>query len=144
MALVHEQLYQTDDASLIQFDSYLRKLIDSISRTVRSEEISMDVFGEPVTLSVDKAIPCGIIVNELVSNACEHAFSGSVSGSVHVGITTSGGQHVLEVSDSGSGLPEDAPRSLGMTLVHTLTEQIGGTLDVSVGDGTTFRVKFPA
>jgi len=144
MALVHEQLYQTDDASLIQFDSYLRKLIGSISRTVRNGEISMDVFGEPVTLSVDKAIPCGIIVNELVNNACEHAFRESISGSVHVGITTSGGQHVLEVSDSGSGLPEDAPRSLGMTLVHTLTEQIGGTLDVSVGDGTTFRVKFPA
>lgn len=142
MALVHEQLYQTDDLFLIPFDLYLQDLIGHILGSVRPEDITLEVSSEPVLLNIDLAVPCGMIVNELVNNAFEHAFKGGETGSICVSMRTDGTVHVLEVADSGRGLTDNPRQSLGMTLVRMLVEQIGGTLDITVHKGTAFRVTF--
>ncbi len=144
IALIHEQLYKTDDLRQIPFDRYLEELTGHIRAAVQREDISVEVEAESIALDVDVAIPCGMIVNELVSNAFKHAFDGADSGSIRVSMATREGVHVLEVTDSGSGMPDRPRQSLGMTLVHTLVEQINGTIDVVAGDGTTVRVRFPA
>ncbi|TVR67002.1 MAG: sensor histidine kinase, partial [Spirochaetaceae bacterium] len=143
MALVHEQLYQTEDLSVIPFDLYLQDLVGHIRGSIRREDITLEVSGEPVLLNIDRAIPCGMIVNELVNNAYEHAFNANRSGTIRVSMTTDQNVHVLEVADSGSGISDNPRQSLGMTLVRMLVEQIGGTFDIVDGRGTTFRVEFP-
>jgi two-component sensor histidine kinase len=144
IALVHEQLYRTNDLHRVPFDLYLQELTGHIHASMEPGDITVEVVAEPIELDVDRAIPCGMIVNELVSNAFKHAFGDVRSGSIRVTAATHDGVHVVEVTDSGSGMPEDPHQSLGMTLVSTLTDQIGGTVEVVVAGGTTVRIRFPA
>jgi two-component sensor histidine kinase len=144
IALVHEQLYKTNDLHRVPFDLYLQELTGHIRASMDADAIALEVVAESIALDVDVAIPCGMIVNELVSNAYKHAFAEADSGLVRVSVGTEENLCVLEVADSGIGMPDDARQSLGMTLVHMLVEQIGGTVEVVVGNGTTLRVRVPA
>ena len=88
-------------------------------------------------------MPCGLIVNELVTNALQHAFASSDAGTIRVRMLQRGSTYTLEVADSGGGMPHEARKSLGMTLVEMLAEQIGGELEVGTDGGTCITVTFP-
>jgi two-component sensor histidine kinase len=120
-----ERPYEANDLHRVPFDLYLQELMDHIRASMEADAIAIEVVAESIALDVDVAIPCGMIVNELVSNAFKHAFAETDSGSVSV------------------CLPDDAQHSLGMTLVHMLAKQIGGTVEVAVKNGTTVRVRLP-
>jgi two-component sensor histidine kinase len=101
-----------------------------------------------IPLSPDTAFPCGLIINELVSNSLKHAFSEGRSGTVRIGLREENGACVMSVADDGMGLPAGidatAGGSLGLRLVRNLAGQLGGTLEVASGPGTRFTVRFPA
>ncbi len=148
MALIHEKLYQTDDFSHVDFQQYLKSLLSSLFRSYRLPMVRCVEQIEDIRLNIDAAIPCGLIVNELVTNALKHAFPDGQKGEVRVSFFRSGeGQLVLEVSDDGVGMASSTQKEkkdqLGLELVSILTNQIGGKLSVQHGQGTTFQITFP-
>jgi PAS domain S-box-containing protein len=150
IALIHEKLYQSKDYSRVPFSEYARGLASNVFSAlgVSNNTIALEFGIDDLSLSVDKAIPCGLILNELITNALKHAFPDSRRGKVRVELRReSSGQAVLCVSDDGVGMPEQlVPResnSLGMSLVHTLVEQLDGEIDIRKHPGTRMRVSFP-
>jgi two-component sensor histidine kinase len=143
MALVHEQLYETEDLSLIPFDRYLEELVGHITASSIRAGIDLRVECEPIALEIERAVPCGLIVNELVTNSLQHAFVGTDGGGIRVRMLQRGRTYTLEVADSGGGMPQEAQKSLGMTLVEMLADQIGGEIEVGAGKGTRISVTFP-
>ena len=143
MALVHEQLHQADDLSLIPFREYLQELVGNLSDASVADSIRVYVESDDIYLEIHRAVPCGLIVNELVTNAIEHAFPRNSGGTVTISFRDHGETYRLEVSDDGAGMSEGADRSLGLTLVESLTQQVSGTLSVSNHAGTTFTLDLP-
>jgi len=148
IALIHETLYQSKDYARIPFSDYARTLAVSILRAAAPSGVALALDIEALALPVDTAIPCGLILNELVTNALKHAFPGGRGGSVHVSLRrTSAGEASLSVADDGVGLAADfaerPTRSLGLQLVSALVGQIDGRLEVSRVGGTRFCVSFP-
>ncbi|MDZ7412966.1 MAG: PAS domain S-box protein [candidate division KSB1 bacterium] len=150
MALIHEQLYRSDDLSRIDFGTYVRTLTSQVARSYESNaSISLRVEVEGIALGVDTGIPCGLIINELVSNAFKHAFRGRERGTICVRMWRSATDIVLSVSDDGIGFPKEIDfrntESLGLQLVTTLTDQLEGSIELkSEGQGTEFVITFPA
>jgi PAS domain S-box-containing protein len=149
MALVHEKLYQSQDLTRIDFAEYLRSLASYLFRSyeLTPRLVSLVVAADDVFLGIDTAIPCGLLVSELISNALKHAFPDGRGGEVLVAIRSGRDGHLtLTVSDDGVGFPEDLDlgntRSLGLQLVNTLVSQIDGTIELDGDGGTTFRVTF--
>lgn len=150
MALVHEILYQSKDLSRVDFAEYLQKLASELSRAwgVDAHAIALALDVEPVPIPVDVAVNCGLIVNELVSNAFKHAFPDGHRGEVRVDLRESPrGTLRIEVSDTGVGLPAGldvrATKSLGMQLVVRLTDQLRGELTVERAPRTRFALAIP-
>ena len=148
IALIHEKLYQSKDYSRVPFSEYARGLAANVFSALGISkdlvELSMDI--EELSLTVDKAIPCGLVLNELITNSLKHAFPGGRRGRVTVGLRREEGGHaLLIVRDDGAGMPADVDHSnsLGMTLVVMLVEQLGGTIDIRSTGGTEMRVRFP-
>lgn len=150
MALIHESLYQTDDLSHIDFAEYLRKLVNHISRSyqMQTEAIKMKVNVGDIALGVDTAVPCGLIINELITNSLKYAFPAGTAGEILIDLSASDGGYKLTLSDNGIGLPKELDienaKTLGLKLVRTLTEQLRGQLSHSNGCGTKFEITFPA
>jgi two-component sensor histidine kinase len=150
IARVHELLYRADDASRIPLADYVANLvagIDDIAALAPRVRIQTDV--EDVLVSVESGGPCGLILNELLTNALKHGFVGGRTGTIRVNVRRAPPRElVLEVSDDGVGLPDefDASRSasLGLTITRRLASQLKGELQVDAGERTTFRVTFPA
>ncbi|UCG38514.1 MAG: PAS domain-containing protein [bacterium] len=149
MALIHEELYQARDLARVDFGAYIQNLTQNLfaSYGIDPQRIHLTLDTEDLDVVVDTAIPAGLILNELISNALKHAFPGERGGSVRVGFHSVGeNNYVLEVADDGIGLPEDMDlwntKSLGMQLVTVIIEQLGGDLDVSREGGTSFRIRF--
>jgi PAS domain S-box-containing protein len=149
MALVHEQLYRSVNFGDIDFDYYLRALITSIARGFRrnGKPISITRDAEGIQLNINEAIPCGLLINELVTNAFKHAFPCDRGGLIHVSMTTLPGRRIqLSVADDGVGLPETidpgTAETLGLKLVQMLSAQLGGAVEVVRSSGTMFRVVF--
>jgi len=149
MALVHEKLYQSADLSRIDFADYLRELTENIVGSFQSaaQKVSFSLEADNLFLGIDTAVPCGLIVNELISNAFKHAFRDGSAGHVRLALKRTGPMELcLEVADSGRGIPTGLDlrqtKSLGMQLVHTLVQQLQGTITVhSVpGAGTRFEL----
>jgi PAS domain S-box-containing protein len=148
MALIHEKLYQSDSFGHVSLEDYLRSLTRDLFRSYGIGGVNLKLEVEDIKVDVDTAIPCGLIVNELVSNALKYAFPLGREGQVHLKATMVSRQQVaLSVSDNGVGLPADmASRSadtLGFQLVHMLVKQLRGTLDIVKNGGTTFMITFP-
>jgi PAS domain S-box-containing protein len=149
MALIHESLYQTDDLSHIDFAEYLRKLLSHISRSyqTQTDSIKMKVNVGDIALGVDAAVPCGLIINELISNSLKHAFPGDRAGEIVIDLSASEDSYKLILSDDGIGFPKDLDveqaKTLGLKLVRTLTEQLQGELTCTNGQGTKFEITFP-
>jgi two-component sensor histidine kinase len=151
IALIHEKLYQSKDYSRVHFSEYARSLASNIfsATGISPQFVSLRLLVEDVALGVDKAIPCGLILNELITNALKHAFPASMLGTVTVKLHKPREQVIsLMVSDNGVGMPGTpdlkASSSLGLSLVYTLVDQLEGSLDIERDQGTTFRITFPA
>jgi PAS domain S-box-containing protein len=149
MALIHEQLYQSNDLAQIDFPEYLRSLLNMVLSAHRSNRTRVEtkLHVDPVSLDLDTAIPVGLITNELVTNSLKYAFAGRSVGEIGVRLTKSAeGDFLLMVSDNGVGLPEkfnfEKATSLGLRLVRILTKQMRARLEISKGMGTQFRVYF--
>jgi two-component sensor histidine kinase len=148
MALVHEELYQSEDLAWVNFTDYLRRLtyglLQSYAKSGKAIDLRFDM--EDLRLGIDAAIPCGLIVNELLTNALHHAFSGRPGGRVTIRFFTEGEKYALGVIDDGIGLPESidvrTTDTLGLHLVSTLTEQLRGSLSVTRNNGTSFMLMF--
>lgn len=149
IALIHEKLYQSKDYANVPFSKYVGDIVTNIFEAsgIPSDRIALHVDIEPLQLGVDKAIPCGLILNELLTNAVKHAFPAERRGAVYVSLANTNGAVCLTVRDDGVGLPAnfDAAnsKSLGLQLVSTLVEQLGGHLEITSGAGAVFRVTFP-
>lgn len=134
MALIHERLYQSSDLASIDFAGYIRNLTGHLLRSYKidANAIRLNLKVDPVSISLDVAIPSGLIINELVSNAFKYAFPKGAKGEITVCFGEGGDQKLrLAVQDTGIGFPEnmdpESSDSLGLKLVRSLTEQLGGT-----------------
>jgi two-component sensor histidine kinase len=149
MALIHEQLYETEDLRGVDLARHASLLASNLVRsyTVDEGRISWNVNIEALPLAIDRAIPAGLILNELISNAFKHAFPGGRKGALSIEGRRRGGRVVLEVQDDGVGMPEGAdparPQSLGLEIVAILTRQLKGTFEIEGGRGAMCRVTFP-
>jgi len=149
MALIHEELYQSTELSRIDFGAYIENLSMNLfsSYSVGLDRVKLDLDVQHKEMVVDTAIPCGLIINELISNALKHAFPGNRKGSVRVTFREeSEKQYYLEIADDGVGMPTDLDinntTSLGMQLITIIVGQLGGSLEVTSDGGTVFRITF--
>lgn len=173
IALIHEKLYGSDNLAQIDFAEYVRDLVAYLSRVhgANARGISLTVHAQDIFLDINTAVPCGLILNELVSNCLKHAFPFSqdtlpggdrLSGpgkrleedrplargdEIHIELSTNDAhQLALTVADNGVGFPEDMDfrntTSLGLQLVNTLVAQLDGTIQLGNGQGTKFRITY--
>lgn len=149
MALLHETLYRSNSLDKLDFSEYLRRLTEQIFRSHRtSQRVRLHIDLEQVPLHMDVAVPCGLIVTELISNALKYAFPCARQGEVRLElhrIDRDGA--VLTVADNGVGLPPDVDwvnaRTLGLRLVRALAQQLRATIKLEGSAGTRFRIYFP-
>jgi PAS domain S-box-containing protein len=150
MGLVHHVMYQAADFAAVDLVDYVQTLTRSLYRSyaVDPEAVMLSVDIANVRLGIDAAIPCGLIINELVSNALRHAYPEGRRGTLSVTLVhNSDGTHTLAVRDDGVGLPPDLVlppvATLGLALVETLSRQLEGTLSIERTGGTAISVRFP-
>jgi PAS domain S-box-containing protein len=152
MATIHEKLYQSQNLARIDFGDYIRDLTAQLLSGYKgsAHNTLLDIVADDIWLDVNTAVPCGLILNELVSNALKHAFphrqpDSRITVQFH---HVAGNRVCLCVTDNGVGIPAHVnfqqTNSLGLQLLHTLTKQIGGSLEIENREGTIFKVTFPA
>lgn len=146
MALIHQKLYQNDDLSVIEMQGYIESLINSVQSVYKKggHNINITIDAEGVELDIDRAIPFGLILNELVSNSFKYAFpDDDENGKIYIHLRKNGGQGYFEYTDNGVGLPEDtddrANSSMGIRLMNRLVNQLQSTLNI---DKTSEGVRF--
>ena len=150
IALIHELLYEADSFANISLQKYIQKLIDAIQQTLPfdHQHINLRIEVEDISLEINQAIPCAILINELVTNAYKHAFNEMESGTITVSLSSNNQELTLGVRDDGQGLPADfslhQPSSIGMQLIQTLTDQLDGALSYKTdsSSGTLFEICF--
>lgn len=150
MALVHDQLYVQDDNRSVRFAEYARNLVSNLVTAFGPAAPSVFVEADPesIELPLDQAIPCGLLINELVSNSMKHAFPDGRDGSIVVSLATAAtiddsSSACLRVRDDGIGLPAEMPKhGLGLRLVKSLASQLGGTVEIAAGGLADFRIQF--
>lgn len=150
IALLHEHLYQSANLAQISFSDYLQQLVSHIVTTHDSlaKNIRLRIDSAALELSIDMALPCGLIVNELVSNSLKHAFPDGHAGQVKICFAINQTQHyVLTIWDDGVGIPDgldhSTSNSLGLRLVKALAKQLRGSIELNQADGTLFTLMFP-
>lgn len=149
MSIIHNKLYNSKDYEHIDFSDYIRTLVTNLTLTygINTTKIKVNIFVDELLINIDTAIPCGLIINELVSNSFKYAFPGGRKGNVNVQLTKIfSGKYQLIVEDDGIGLPEnfniESNISLGMKLVILLTKQLDGTFEYKAKKGTQFKIEF--
>jgi PAS domain S-box-containing protein len=148
IALIHEMLYRSEDLANINIAQYIRDLTSHLFSSYKAaDHISLMVQVDDISLNIDHAIPCGLIINELVSNSLKYAFPNAQPGEIHVLFHQKEKQtFTLVVQDNGVGMlpgfDVNQSKTLGMSLIQGLVKQLRGTLDMSSGSGTTFTVTF--
>ncbi len=148
MAMVHEMLYQSADLVTINFSNYIKSLVNDLFCSYGAKnniKLVMDV--EPVLLNIETAIPCGLIISELVSNSLKYAFPNNMQGKILVALQSYDEEFELTISDDGIGLPEtidfkNVESSLGLQLVNLLVKQVEGSIKLDKAEGTKFKIKF--
>jgi PAS domain S-box-containing protein len=150
IALVHQQLYRSRDFANVPFAAYAASLARAIlaANDVSRGRVELALAIEDIAFTIDRAIPSGLILTELITNALKYAFPGGRRGTIRIGLARRDrGEIVLSVGDDGVGLPRDfdpaRATSLGLQLVEALTEQLGGRLEIERTGGTTIAVAFP-
>ncbi len=149
MSLIHEKLYQSKGLARIDFNEYIRDLVNGLFHSYGvSGSIALNIDGKDVSLGVDSAIPCGLIINELVTNSLKHAFPEGREGEIRISLRSIEENMIeLLVSDNGVCIPEDVDirktESLGLHLVTILVEnQLHGEINLNRSKGTEFQIKF--
>ena len=146
MAMLHENLYRSDNLTGINFENYIKHLIRNLFHTynVNMEKIKFNIMAQGVFLNIDTAIPCGLIINELVTNSIKHAFPEGTSGDIKVIMDQDDDKYHLEISDNGIGLPPEfdikKSSTLGILLVNSLVGQLDGSIEVIRNQGTTYQI----
>jgi len=150
MALIHETLYQSKDLLKIDFQEYIESLTTSLSRsyTVPGVSVLVDVHVDDVELDLETAVPCGLVINELVSNSLKHAFKGKEgTGVIDIDFVINQCNYDLRIADNGVGLPDSFDlsknTSMGMEIVTILTTQLEGELKAHNDEGAVFEISFP-
>jgi two-component sensor histidine kinase len=147
---IHELLYEAKDLSSIDFGEYLTRLAQDLDSLYAAEfrPIRITVEANATGVDIGQAVPCALIVNELVMNAVKHAFPNTEPGRIEIRMRREEAGYVLEVADNGIGLPADIDPSnsstMGLQLVSLLTEQLHGSLAVRRDQGTRFEIRFQA
>ncbi|MGZ7117311.1 MAG: histidine kinase dimerization/phosphoacceptor domain -containing protein [Methanobacterium sp.] len=149
MAFIHEQSYQSSNFSSIEFSDYIHNLVTYLIHyyVIDQNAIKLKMDVDNVSMDLNTSIPCGLIVNELVSNSLKHAFPGNREGEIYIDLhLRNDHQYSLIVADNGIGLPEgfdfENPNALGLQLVNGLVSQLDGTLKLDTNNGTKFEVIF--
>ncbi|WP_048189850.1 sensor histidine kinase [Methanobacterium sp. SMA-27] len=148
MAMIHEKLYMSDDLAHINFVDYIQSLVINLfySYNVEETRIKPILEIENVSLNMETAVPCGLIISELVSNTLKYAFPNERKGEIYVSLKTVDDKYEIIIRDNGVGLPEDIDfnnlETLGLLLINNLTEQIDGELTINRSPGTEFKIKF--
>jgi PAS domain S-box-containing protein len=148
MALAHEQLYQSKNLSEVSVKAYAENLVDQLCQIFHcpDQTINCCLEVEDLELDIEKIIPCGLLITELLSNAYKHAFVDGRPGRITISIKKVGSEMGLSVADTGIGFPADIDyrhaRTLGLQLVTALVNQLNGTLELDRSCGTLFRVRF--
>ncbi|MFN1835142.1 histidine kinase dimerization/phosphoacceptor domain -containing protein [Balneola sp. MJW-20] len=149
IALIHEMLYQNESLAYIRYDTYIKDLLDALRdmHDYADKDINIMTELETLSLNINQAIPCSLILNELITNAFKHAFKDTNQGFIKVKMHIQGEKLVLLIEDSGKGFKmekDKKKRSLGFTLINTLTDQLQGKFDLvnKEGEGTRFRLEF--
>ncbi|HMK65617.1 MAG TPA: sensor histidine kinase, partial [Thermodesulfobacteriota bacterium] len=151
MALLHEMLYQSGTLASINFKAYGKELCTQLLRSCSpaGARITVEVKMAPLALGLEQAVPCGLILSELVSNALKHGFSHKRTGTIEVSLEKEDQMLFLSVKDDGEGLPIDfdpaQTGTLGLKLVSNLAAQLGGRLNIKGPEvkGSVFEVIFP-
>jgi PAS domain S-box-containing protein len=153
IALVHELLYRSEKLDQIEYGAYLKKMFVPLfeSYCVDQRKVAMEIEARDTMITIEKAVPCSLIVNELITNSLKHAFPGGRKGEIRIGfrLDAESGMYVLDYQDDGIGLPGELDvtscTTLGLRLVHGLTKQLQGTIGVgNQGGGTHFHITFPS
>ncbi|MCX6138455.1 MAG: PAS domain S-box protein [Ignavibacteriales bacterium] len=146
MALIHEKLYQSENLASIDFLEYIRDLTDSLQRSTYGRQVTVSITGDDCRLGIDDAIPCGLIIHELFSNSLKHAFPVQEHGLIEISMQRLNDGWILTVRDNGVGIPDTIDpfntKTLGLQLVITLAQQLGGKPSFKTGPGTTFSLEF--
>jgi PAS domain S-box-containing protein len=150
MALIHETLYRSENLARVNFTNYVNNLCTHLMSAYGAEAARLQLAQRvaPVALTLDQAVPCGLIINELISNALKHAFPAGRAGQITVELRDEPNDHTLLcVADNGVGLPDGLEirqlETMGLQLVFKLVEQLDGALEVDRTGGTAFRIIFP-
>jgi len=150
MSLVHEKLYQSKDLVRIDFKEYIMDMSKGLLQAYGADrgKIALNIDVEDISLNIDSAIPCGLIINELVTNSLKYAFPDRKTGEIKIALRSTDENMIeLVVGDNGIGIPEDIDikrtRSLGLHLVTMLAEnQLHGEISLDRSNGTEFKIKF--
>jgi two-component sensor histidine kinase len=150
MALVHEKLYQSEDLTRIDFADYIKKLTQHLFHSYNrpGRVIDIGINASDIYLTIEKAIPCALIINELVSNSLKYAFADDAGeGKIQIVFNRDDkNNYTLAVSDNGVGIPKDVnlhqPESLGLELVNILTKQLDGNIELDGSSGTRYTITF--
>lgn len=148
MGLIHEKLYQSENFASVNFEKYIRELLQIIqdAHEHRNSQVSINIQVGDVNLPITKAIPCGLIINEIVTNSFKHAFKGIDQPEISISFFENNGVIEMSVKDNGIGLRDElenlSQNSLGIILIKTLSSQISGSLNVNGENGTSYCLTF--
>ena len=153
IALVHERLYCSKGLGKISFKEYIQQLTNDLFRSyvVNKSVINLDININVIFIDVDFAVPCGLIINEIISNSLKYAFPNfdeeNKTGKIMIDFSTNGNDElILLIGDNGVGMPlnieEKKGHSLGLQLVDSLINQLDGSLEINSNNGTCFKIKF--
>lgn len=148
MALIHEKLYQTGDLTQINLSEYANELVNDLFRSysVNTSQVKFKIESKNILVDINTAIPCGLIINELITNSIKHGFPDDRSGEIKMEIGCHGENCQIKIRDNGVGLPENLNindvKTLGLQLVTNLTRQLDGTIELNRDNGTSFTIKF--
>lgn len=148
IALIHDRFYQAEGTSRIDFDEYIKRLCDNllISSGVNRDKISLIIKAEKIALDIDQAVPCGLIINEVINNTIRHAFPRDRKGTIEINFKQDGTQVLLQIGDNGIGMDEnidfDNPETLGLQLIRVLAEQIDAEINYDLKNGVVYSIRF--
>lgn len=148
MALIHEKLYQSPVSGFIEGEAYFSELLKNVVSASATPGVNCFVRAPGIFLDIDKAIPCGLIINELATNSLKYAFHNEAGPEIHLTLVIDNeGMCVLDYGDNGEGFPESfdfsASETLGIRLVHMLVRQLKGVISITNNKGTHFCIRFP-
>ena len=148
MAIIHEKLYQSEDFSQINFKEYIQSLASHIFSSYNvSPNVKLILNVKNSSFEIETTIPCGLIINELITNSIKHAFPPDTGGEIKIDLhSPDSDRYELIISDNGVGFPPEVdykhPKTLGLEMVNSLVKQIDGTMELETNHGTTYRIRF--